>query len=193
MKRNDKHTPDTTKYAATVLLCLLAATLALSACSKDDDDPVLDTWKAANEKAFDAISRNPEYTELKSPGNNGSIYYRILRKGDGIKPIYYTSRVLVYYKGWFVAANETLKIANGQVFDRKLFDDGVPATFAVSYAGSTYDDYTRTYNPRVPIEGWTIALQHMVKGDKWEVVIPFHLGYGEKKRRIRPQLFNAGL
>jgi FKBP-type peptidyl-prolyl cis-trans isomerase len=29
-------------------------------------------------------------------------------------------------------------------------------------------------------EGWVIALQNMVEGDKWEIRIPHKLAYGEK-------------
>jgi peptidylprolyl isomerase/FKBP-type peptidyl-prolyl cis-trans isomerase FklB len=162
------------------LLLLGAVSISAVSCSDDADDSVaLDEWKAANEQAWNEISRNPEYTELKSPGSNGSIYYRVLEKGDGLKPIYYTSRVGVYYKGWFVATDRELGFTKGQVFDQKLFDDGSPAIFAVSSAGSTYDSYSGTYSPSFPIEGWTVALQYMTKGDKWEIWLPMQFAYGE--------------
>jgi peptidylprolyl isomerase/FKBP-type peptidyl-prolyl cis-trans isomerase FklB len=160
-------------------LLLLVAAVATSCSDSGNDDTAMVEWKAANEQAWNEIARNPEYTELKSPGNNGSIYYRVLKKGDGRKPIYYTSRVGVYYKGWFVASSSDLNISKGQVFDRKLFDDGTPSVFAVSAAGSTYDTYYYTYTPPFPIEGWTIALQHMVKGDRWEIWLPSQLAYGK--------------
>jgi peptidylprolyl isomerase/FKBP-type peptidyl-prolyl cis-trans isomerase FklB len=157
----------------------LLTVFLIASCDDSNDDEILNVWKTANEQALNDIARNPEYTELKSPGNNGSLYYRILQKGDGKKPIYYTSRVRVYYKGWFVVTNQDLNITKGKVFDQKLFDDGEPATFAVSQAGSTYDTYTGYYSPSFPIEGWTITLQYMVKGDKWEVWIPSQLAYGQ--------------
>ncbi|MDR0756579.1 MAG: FKBP-type peptidyl-prolyl cis-trans isomerase [Tannerella sp.] len=159
---------------------LLLAAIATSCSDSENDDAIMAEWKAANEQAWNEITRNPEYTELKSPGNNGSIYYRVLKKGDGQKKIYYTSRVGVYYKGWFVASSSDLNISKGKVFDQKLFDDGTPSVFAVSIAGSTYDSYYYTYTPPIPTEeGWTIALQHMVKGDKWEIWIPSQLAHGK--------------
>jgi FKBP-type peptidyl-prolyl cis-trans isomerase len=158
---------------------ICAGMLMFGTASCGDDEVTTDeNWQSANEKAFAEIAGNPGYTELVSPGNNGSLYYRVLKQGDGEKPIYYTSQVQVYYKGWFVANSETYGITKGKVFDQKLFDNGSPATFAVSAAGSTYDSYYGTYTPSFPIEGWTIALQYMKKGDIWEIWIPSHLAYG---------------
>ncbi|MDR2120638.1 MAG: FKBP-type peptidyl-prolyl cis-trans isomerase [Tannerella sp.] len=161
-------------------ILLPIAVLCAVACGDDADEHVaLAEWKAANEKALNEIALNPEYTELKSPGNNGSIYYRVLKKGDGQKPIYYTSRVEVYYKGWYAATDREVGITKGQVFDQKLFDDGAPAVFAVSIAGSTYNSAYSTYSPAIPIEGWTVALQYMRKGDKWEIWLPRQFAYGD--------------
>jgi peptidylprolyl isomerase/FKBP-type peptidyl-prolyl cis-trans isomerase FklB len=151
---------------------LLLSLLATVSCTKDE--PADDSWRTANEQAFSAIARNPEYTELPSLSNNGSIYYRILRKGEGVKPVYYTSRVQVYYKGWYVAADPLKDITPGKVFDKRLFDDGPPLGVALSSAVSVTGSYSTV------IEGWQTALQHMVEGDKWEVWIPCQLAYGEK-------------
>ncbi|MDR1331323.1 MAG: FKBP-type peptidyl-prolyl cis-trans isomerase [Tannerella sp.] len=149
-----------------------------ASCSDDENgENVLDVWKSANEQALNDIARNPEFTEIKSPGDNGSIYYRVIEKGSGTKTVYYTSQVKVYYKGWFVAGNSELGIEKDHVFDHRLFDDGAPVTFALSTGASTYDSYTG-YNPPIPIDGWTVALQHMVKGDKWEIWLPAQLAYG---------------
>ncbi|MDR2627856.1 MAG: FKBP-type peptidyl-prolyl cis-trans isomerase [Dysgonamonadaceae bacterium] len=144
------------------LYLIWIAALTLTTCNDDTDDTAAtEAWKLANEQTFNAIASNPAYTELKSPGNTGSIYYRVLEKGEGTKPVYYTSVVSFYYKGWFVASNATGSITKGQIAGQKLFDDGEPLAVEVSSA------YLR--------EGLQIALQHMVKGDKWEVWIPSHL------------------
>jgi peptidylprolyl isomerase/FKBP-type peptidyl-prolyl cis-trans isomerase FklB len=140
------------------------AVLLLSACGKDDIDLVAEAWKKQNEQAFNALANNPDYTELKSLGNNGSLYYRVIQKGEGNR-LFYNSRAEVYYKGWFVATNEDYKIKAGDVFDKQQFDDG--ATFKVN----VYD------LPPIMIAGWNIVLQFMVEGDKWEVWIPHSLAY----------------
>ncbi|GBG34287.1 Peptidyl-prolyl cis-trans isomerase [Hondaea fermentalgiana] len=55
------------------------------------------------------------------------------------------------------------KLVTGVVFDSSL-ERGEPAYFT----------------PSQVIEGWKEALQEMEEGDKWEVVIPSALAYGEK-------------
>ena len=151
---------------------LILAALLLTACNKDDEDPTAEVWKQQNEKAFNDLAQNPEFTALKIQGGpNYDIYYRVIHKGEG-KPLLYTSRAEVYYKGWFVVTNADKNIKAGDVFDQRLFDDGVPFKVAVNYqvADTNYGSV---------IEGWRIALQNMVEGDKWEVCIPHQLGYKE--------------
>jgi peptidylprolyl isomerase/FKBP-type peptidyl-prolyl cis-trans isomerase FklB len=146
------------------LYIIWIAGLFVTACSDNNDDTAAQAWKQANEQAFSEITRNSEYTELKSPGNNGSIYYKVLEKGNGTKPVYYTSAVSIYYKGFFVAADAAKGIAKGTVFQQKIFDDGTP--------------YMVLVNSSTLLEGVRVALQHMVKGDKWEIWIPYQLGHG---------------
>ena len=151
------------------------ATLIIAACSKDKDDPVAEAWKQQNEQAFNNLALNPDFTELKLPGNDGSIiYYRIIQQGEG-KRVFYNSRAEVYYKGWYVVTNADKKIKEGHVFDQRLFDDGV--THKVAVSAQAVDD-NRIYSP--VIAGWNVALQNMVEGDKWEIWIPYRLGYGEE-------------
>ena len=134
---------------------------SISSCKKEKDDH-LERWMIANLTAFNAIKANPEYKELASPGNEGSIYYKVLEKGEGTDSIMYTSLVSCFYKGYFVADYPEFYITKGTAFDQRLFDDGPPAYFTVNGV----------------VNGWKTALQHMVKGDKWEIWIPYQLGYG---------------
>ncbi|MDR1455955.1 MAG: FKBP-type peptidyl-prolyl cis-trans isomerase [Tannerella sp.] len=145
-------------FVAWILLAAFSAT----SCGEDDNTSK-EAWKSANEQAFQSIAASPEYIELPSLGNNGSIYYKVLNKGDGVKPVYYSSRVQVYYKAWFVAADPALNISTGTVAGQQLFDQGSPLTFAVNSTGL--------------MEGWRQALQYMVEGDKWEIWIPYALCY----------------
>ena len=145
------------------LILLTAALMFTTSCSKDDDNH-LERWMIENQNALNAIKANPDYKELKSPGNEGSIYYRVINKGEGKDSIYYTSTVRCYYKGWLVADypefNNTKK---GYIFSRYMFDDGPPHTTNVGI------DVVR---------GLKTAMQHMVAGDKWEIWIPYQLGFG---------------
>ena len=128
----------------------------------DDKENHKEKWMITNLGALNAIKVNPEYKELRSPGNEGSIYYKVLKAGEGTDTIRYTSAVKCYYKGWFIADYLQYNIKAGDTFDKQLFDDGPPATFNINSLMS----------------GWKTALQHMVKGDKWEIWVPYQLGYG---------------
>ena len=136
----------------------------ITSCKKDEEHPYLETWRQQNEQAFNDLAENPDFIKLELKGYPGYIYYRVIQKGAG-KRVYYTSKAEVYYKGWFVATNNDLNKTAGSVFDQRLFDDG--ETFNVTIASGI-------------IEGWKIALQNMVEGDKWEVWIPYRLAYREE-------------
>lgn len=102
--------------------------------------------------------RNLEFLEEYSqrPGvkalHNG-VLYRVITKGTGVKPSP-KSMVTVHYKG---------QLINGKPFDSS-YRAGRPATFKLSQL----------------IDGWRSALREMPMGSRWEVVIPFNLGYGAK-------------
>lgn len=81
------------------------------------------------------------------------MYYRILKSGKGTSPKE-TSTVEVHYRGTLI---------NGKEFDSS-YKRGKPAQFPLD---------------RV-IKGWTIAVQKMKPGDKWEILIPPQLAYGTR-------------
>lgn len=151
-------------HIALMLLCVLVVS-----CSKDDEDKVDEVWKLANEEAFQKITADPEYTKLESQSKNGFIMYKVLKNGTGDGPIFYTDSIRAYYKGCLIKDKKGVIIQNlsevlekGVVFDQRLYDDGIPATFSVTKL----------------VDGWQTAIQHMRVGDRWEIWIPQKLGYG---------------
>jgi peptidyl-prolyl cis-trans isomerase len=162
------------------LLFVVAVLVAATACSKSEDDSA-ERWRTANDAAFAAVKRDAAYTELKSPGNEGSIYYKELKKGTGTKPILFTSVVSLYARGWFVADYPgNTYIRQGTVFQSWLEADGVPFTTVVSNVGvipSGFSAHTLT-------KGVRVALQYMHEGDKWEVWVPYTLGLGENEGSV---------
>lgn len=151
-------------HFALMLLCVLA----VSSCKDDKNEVIDETYKLENEAAFQEKLNDHTYTKWNSPGNNGFVLAKQIKEGTG-KQVYYNSRISVYYKG---------SLIDGTVFDSNLEEDTTPFKCAVS---STYANYDRTYNPTgytSVVAGWTVALQHMKEGDKWEVWIPQELGYG---------------
>ncbi|MCC8117182.1 MAG: FKBP-type peptidyl-prolyl cis-trans isomerase [Bacteroidales bacterium] len=81
------------------------------------------------------------------------IYYKVLASGEpnGKHPSP-RSIVTVHYTG---------KTINGKTFDSSR--GGVAPAFRLSDL----------------IEGWIIAMQQMVVGDKWELYLPAEMGYGK--------------
>ena len=157
------------------LLFVVAVLVAATACSKSEDDSA-ERWRTANDAAFAAVKRDAAYTEIKSPGHEGSIYYKELKKGTGTKPILFTSTVSLYARGRFVADYPDNKyIRQGAVFQSWLEADGVPFTTLVSSVGKVPKDY----RAHILTKGVRVALQYMHEGDRWEVWVPYTLGLGE--------------
>ena len=144
-------------HIALMLLCVFV----VSSCKDDDDDTEAverEVYKLEQDIAFQA---NVNETGV------GYVCAKQIEKGNG-KQAYFNSRVSVYYKG---------SLTDGTEFDARLFEDGTPFKCAVS---SYYANYSNS-NPNgygSVISGWTVALQHMVEGDKYEVWIPQQLAYG---------------
>ncbi len=80
------------------------------------------------------------------------LQYKVLTEGSGKKPGP-EDKVKCHYCGTF---------PDGTKFDSS-YDRGEPAVFGVNQV----------------IAGWTEALQLMSEGSKWELYIPYNLGYGE--------------
>jgi FKBP-type peptidyl-prolyl cis-trans isomerase FklB len=81
------------------------------------------------------------------------LQYKVIKSGTGPSPKP-TDSVKVHYHGTLI---------DGTVFDSSV-ERGEPVTFGVSEV----------------IPGWTEALQLMKVGDKWQLVIPSKLAYGER-------------
>ena len=84
---------------------------------------------------------------------DSGLQYEVLESGDGARPGP-TSTVVTHYHGTLV---------DGTVFDSSV-ERGEPAEFGVHQV----------------IPGWTEALQLMSVGDKWRIVCPPSLAYGEQ-------------
>jgi len=81
------------------------------------------------------------------------LQYEVLAGGSGASPGP-RSTVVTHYHGTLV---------DGTVFDSSV-ERGEPARFGVNQV----------------IPGWTEALQLMSVGDKWRIVCPPHLAYGDR-------------
>jgi FKBP-type peptidyl-prolyl cis-trans isomerase len=81
------------------------------------------------------------------------LQYKVITAGTGKSP-QKSDKVTVHYRGTLI---------DGTEFDSS-YSRNKPATFGVGQV----------------IPGWTEALQLMKEGDKWELVVPSKLAYGER-------------
>lgn len=107
-------------------------------------------------KATENAQKGAEYmaANLNNEGviaHPSGVQYKVLATGNGAKPKE-TDRVKVNYEG---------RLIDGTVFDSS-YERNQPAEFGVKQV----------------IPGWTLILQEMCEGDKWQVVIPDSLAYG---------------
>ena len=145
------------------LIYLLLAVLisgAFQSCSNKDEDSYAE-WREKNEAYIEEIKNNPEYKATTEPkGGPGAIYYKRLNPlefDDRVSPIY-TDKVKVHYKGSF--------------YEGTVFADASDRTVALNVNKVELSNITGE------VKGLAVALQNMQVGDKWEIQIPWELGYG---------------
>jgi len=134
------------------LIALSILIVSFTACNKGED---ISKWRDANIAAYDAITKNPNYKHLNTETGPTGIYYKVIESGTGTEKPFQTSKVKVRYKGTYY---------DGVVFDAGTGENGTPVEF--SLVGNSL------------VRGFSFTLQRMVVGDKWEVWIPYYLGYG---------------
>lgn len=165
---------------------LFVTSLSIVSCSESDggEDPYAN-WEERNQRYIDSISVVAEANQgnevgqwkiirsyklpplgLNETGNvNDNVYCKIQWKGDGTESPISTDSVDVHYRGQFIPLNNGKEV----IFDQ-------------SYQGELDLLTSRTTGFWVNgvVTGWTTALQQMKAGDRWEVYIPYDLGYGKE-------------
>ncbi len=160
------------------LLCAAFFTLHSSlftSCSESSDTvEEFADWQNRNETYFEqAYSRHDASSIIKkwtldasatSYAHTDCILASVLQSGTGTTSPYYTDYVEIYYSGRLIPSTS---YPAGYVFDGTPFseldrDITKPTLLKVS-------SFTA---------GFATALQHMHKGDRWRVTVPYQLAYG---------------
>lgn len=172
------------------LVLMLLVGLTQTACN--ETEPVVVTESQRKNDAFvEVVSKQADYTKLLFLNEEYPIYYRVLKSAStenkDKKPLQ-NSKVSAFVKGVIpniqllnVEEIKALKsvsevIAQGQVF-QQLQDSPSPLW--------VYNRDTSS-SEGSSIKGVQIALQNMAVGDKWEVVVPWQLGYGQSYYSVIP-------
>ena len=166
-----------TKLSLLLSVCVL---LLFATCEKTE---TFDTrWKDSNEAQFAKIERDAGYTKLESQSMNGHIMFKEITKGEGtIKPTF-EKTVKVLYTGWYKndwTKDDTYTDSDGNKITNKIIFDSTNLEPNGTPKGNIIPRKFTLNDPQYPpVDGFVTALQHMHVGDKWEIWIPWKLGYG---------------
>ena len=173
-------------------LLLVIVVGMISSCSDDDEN----VWKTRNESLFDALGKkevvlpryqtigpndtvkiaydtllhvkvNPEDVITDTASNGYFIKYKVLKKSTNTQAPYFNSVVKINFEG---------RLINGTIFD---------TTYGKNSSGPV-STIVRGNKVGGIIRGWTEILQKMHVGDKYEVYIPWNMGYGNSQSGTIP-------
>ena len=146
-------------------------------CSDEVDEETDEyaNWQTRNEAYIADIAA--KYPRLKSFTKDQNaegavsdyIYYEVLEhnealeQGDVTECPFYSDTVRISYRGRLMP---TTSYPDGYVFDQTFKDEFSWQTTGVN-----------TYPAAGFVDGFTTALQHMHRGDRWRIYIPYQLGY----------------
>lgn len=159
------------KYIWLALILFPLVGMVSSCTSDESEEGEFDNWQAKNEAAIQEWAVNSNYTKILTYSmdattsgikNSDYIYVEVLEEGDGTESPLYTDTCRVAYRGHYIP---TKSYASGYVFDQ-------------SYLGDFDWDKAGTATGQSWAAGFSTALQHMHKGDRWRIRIPYTLGYG---------------
>ncbi len=161
-------------------LIALFALLSVTSCDEKEEVGEYDDWQNRNTEFVDSIATlanagTDGWSKLQSitlsdnlgtdADNKYYIYVQKLENGAGTYNPHDADSVRVHYCGRLIP---TSTYPAGEVFDK-------------SYSGAVLNEATdvpallRTIGT---VPGFATALENMVEGDRWKVVIPSYLGYG---------------
>ncbi len=186
------------------LLPVSVALLCLTSCSESDgDSDEYAQWQEKNDAFFtdiyqtaqqriaqgDAswkIIRNWSLSSLVAAQPTQNIVVKVLQNGTGTTTPLYSDTTHVSYMGHLIPSEN---YEGGYVFEKTYVGDFNPATaipvkLGVSQTKTTSSSGSSTSGST--IDGMVTTLMNMHVGDRWEVYIPYNLGYGSSASNSLP-------
>ena len=163
------------------LMGLLVTMLSITACGETDETTnEYPDWQSTNEAYFDSIYneakadtarvgsnwkifRKWSYEESAAKHSYDHIVVKVLQKGTGSGTPLYRDTVKVHLQGRLKAS---VSYPKGLVFER---------TYTDPFNAKTASSAKRAVAGVV--EGLQTALQQMRIGDRWQIFVPYQLGY----------------
>ncbi len=165
---------------AVFILSFFHSFILLVSCSEQEDVEADEyaNWQARNEAYIADIAtkcqRIKNFTKDQNAEGDISdyVYYEVLEQGTGTESPYYSDTVRISYRGRLIP---TTNYPEGYVFDQ-------------TYVGAFSWQTTGVATSQVVgfVDGFTTALQHMHRGDRWRIYIPYQLGYNKTEKTDIP-------
>lgn len=135
-----------------IILSSMVALLLLASCDGTLQPAEESKYKKDNDAFLEKVAQDKQYTKLLFLNTSDPIYYKVIEQGS--------SKVYPYQ-------DSTVKmVLSGRLISGEYFQEEGELSSKVSEL----------------IPGVQYALMSMNVGDKWEVVIPYTLGYGSYSR-----------
>lgn len=175
------------KYIWLALILFPLVGMVSSCSEKETEEAEFANWQQKNEAYFNQVVSDSKYQKIltytkdatnSSVTNADYIYVDVLEEGSGTQTPLYTDSIFYTYRGRLIPSKS---YANGFVFDQSFlgdFDWSKSAMLKACVSWNPVKTSTGTVNTLFT-EGFCTALQHMKKGSRWLVYIPYQLGYGE--------------
>lgn len=127
--------------------------------------------EAAQAESAKAGLARVEELKVGAQSTDSGLFYKVISKGNGVKPEI-GQTVAVAYAGYF---------ADGTLFDSSIKE--IAQKNNKFDPKRVYAPYDVVYGPQgLVIRGWQEGLTLMSVGDKYQLIIPPHLGYGPNGR-----------
>ena len=150
--------------------------LTLLSCSESEDEVTNEyaNWQTRNEAYIADIAKKCQRVKVFTKDQQAEgpvsdyVYYEVLEQGEGGESPYYSDTVRISYRGRLIP---TTSYPEGFVFDQTYTGQfswqttGVSTSLTIGF-----------------VDGFTTILQHMHRGDRWRVYIPYQLGYNTTKK-----------